>query len=404
VRLLLLNGHGINIHVDSAKLHIKNGFWSMDEEPEKYVFSPKRIPYNDLIIYGHSGNLSLEAIKWLMKHGVGISILNWDGKLLTYIQPKNSVQVKTKFLQYQAYGNKKKRLMLAKSLLKGKFARTQEILNWLSGRYEDINTDLTRELQQFKKSKAVQEVIQIEARIAKTHWEGMRKVVPKNYEFESRQYVKRPMGSVDVINTLLNYGYALLESQCLKAIYGAGLDPYVGYLHEMASGKLPLAYDLQEPYRFLIDLVVIDAIERKIFTKKDFIRTENYNLRLRPNGAKKLTEQIAIQFSRKARYKGQLCSWYHIIQSSVLDLTHYLLGKKKLIDFTKPELELGERIDNDELREKILAVPYAKWGKLGYSKGTLHPLKQKAKDGKPFTVTAEVMEKIKQTKEELTLG
>ena len=55
----------------------------------------------------------------------------------------------------------------------------------------------------------------------------------------------------------------------------------MGFLHEMNPSKSSLAYDLQEPFRFLVDLVVINLIENGTMDKKDFIVTENYNLRLR---------------------------------------------------------------------------------------------------------------------------
>ncbi len=43
MKLLLLNGHGINMHVDGAKLYIKDGRFSTQEEPQQYIFAPKRI-------------------------------------------------------------------------------------------------------------------------------------------------------------------------------------------------------------------------------------------------------------------------------------------------------------------------------------------------------------------------
>lgn len=394
MKLLLLNGHGININVDSAKLHIKDGFWSTDEQPQEYVFAPKRIPYHDIVIYGHSGNISLEAIKWLMKHGVGITVLNWNGELLTYIQPKSSVHVKTKFAQYQMYINEKKRLSLAKMFLKGKFARTHEVLDWLATRYNNINIDFSKEFLNFKQTASMRDLLMIEGRIARHYWTQIRKVVPKNYEFESRQYINRPVGSVDAINTMLNYGYALLESQCLRAIYGVGLDPHVGYLHDIAEGKQPLVYDLQEPYRFLIDLAVIEAIENQVFTKKDFIRTENYNLRLRPSGAQKMTASVAQQLSKKVKYHNGLYSWHYVLQWKALDLAHFIVGKGKAPDFTKPEQEMIKRIDNEEMREKILNIPYTQWKKMGFSKGTLHYMKQNARSGKPFVMREKVGERI----------
>jgi CRISPR-associated protein Cas1 len=52
----------------------------------------------------------------------------------------------------------------------------------------------------------------------------------------------------------------------------------------MRNEKRSLAYDLQDPFRFLVDLTVISLIESGAMESKDFIRTENYNLRLKPTG------------------------------------------------------------------------------------------------------------------------
>ena len=38
MKFLLLNGHGINMHVDGAKLFIKDGRFTTKEEPQQYLF------------------------------------------------------------------------------------------------------------------------------------------------------------------------------------------------------------------------------------------------------------------------------------------------------------------------------------------------------------------------------
>lgn len=48
----------------------------------------------------------------------------------------------------------------------------------------------------------------------------------------------------------------------------------MGFLHEMQSGKNSLAYDMQELFRFLADLAVVNLVERERVTAKDFVRTE----------------------------------------------------------------------------------------------------------------------------------
>ena len=381
------------MHVDGAKLYIKDGRFSVDEEPKQYIFIPKRIDLDNVIIYGRNGNITLEAIRWLIKHNVQITILDWNGKLLTTMLPPESVQVKTKFAQYHSYSDNNLRLELAKKFIRAKFNRTKIVLEWLKLRYDQINDDFSSEEKLFEKTKSIPDIMMVEGRVAGFYWQELQKIFPEKYEFETREYQKKPRGAGDAINCMFNYGYAILESECLRAINSAGLDVHVGFMHEMCIGKNSLAYDLQEPFRFLIDLAVINLIENKSMEKRDFIRTENYNLRLRPTGARKLVSEIQNQFNKKVLYNGQMCSWSYILLTKTRELAHHLLGKKNKLDFEEPHHEL-QRLDNEGIRKKILDIPYSKWEKLGFSRGTLHYMKQNAKSDKPFTLNKHVIERL----------
>jgi len=65
--------------------------------------------------------------------------------------------------------------------------------------------------------------------------------------------------------------------------------PISGSCMKLTPEKNCLAYDMQEPFRFVIDLAVIDLIENDNMEKKDFVRTESFTLRLRASGAQKVT-------------------------------------------------------------------------------------------------------------------
>ena len=69
----------------------------------------------------------------------------------------------------------------------------------------------------------------------------------------------------DPMNAALNYGYGFLEGECRKAINSVGLEPSVGFLHDFSDyqTKHSFVYDLQEPFRWLVDLTVIEAFESK---------------------------------------------------------------------------------------------------------------------------------------------
>lgn len=64
------------------------------------------------------------------------------------------------------------------------------------------------------------------------------------------------------LNSLLNYGYAVLLSTVLQKLFGVGLDPTFGIGHETRERSTPLAYDLMEPFRPCVDWRVIQWIRQ----------------------------------------------------------------------------------------------------------------------------------------------
>ncbi|TQD26115.1 hypothetical protein FKV42_04960 [Methanolobus vulcani] len=36
-----------------------------------------------IIVYGRNGNLTLDAVRWLIKHNVQVTFLDWNSKLLS---------------------------------------------------------------------------------------------------------------------------------------------------------------------------------------------------------------------------------------------------------------------------------------------------------------------------------
>ncbi|MGA2913118.1 MAG: CRISPR-associated endonuclease Cas1 [Methanoregula sp.] len=396
---LLLNGHGINLRVDNAKLHIRDGRTSTTGEPKEYVFSPKQIDVDSVVIYGASGNISIESIRWLVKHGLQVVILNWNGKLLTTMLPPESVQVKTKFAQYRAFDDPKKRFELARKFIEAKLIGTQEVLEYLNQRYPDIDTELPVQVDQLDKAPNIREVMGIEGVVAAFYWHEIQKIIPNKLEFSSRAVgrTNRPMGASDWVNCMLNYGYSLLEAECLRAINSAGLDAHIGFLHEANPGKNSLAYDMQEPFRFIIDLAIIDLIENDKMEKKDFVRTESFTLRLKASGAQKVTQAVNKWLNKVTNYQEKEISYGYLITSKTRELVRYLTVQNVSFNVSTSVLNVKlnvKRYDSDKMRQKILNVSYAEWQKMGFSKGTLYYMKKNAKAEKPFTLNKHVRERL----------
>ncbi len=90
---LLLSGYGISIDVNKAHLTIKQKETVME-------FEPHRIPYDYIIIDGHYGSISFEAMSWLSKYDVFIVLLNWNGNLLSNTIPKETLNAQLKVKQF----------------------------------------------------------------------------------------------------------------------------------------------------------------------------------------------------------------------------------------------------------------------------------------------------------------
>jgi CRISPR-associated protein Cas1 len=73
------------------------------------------------------------------------------------------------------------------------------------------------------------------------------------------------------VNSLLSFAYGLLRGQVAAAAHLAGLDPYIGYLHEVHHGQPALVLDLMEEFRPLVaDNVVLAALNNREIQPKDF--------------------------------------------------------------------------------------------------------------------------------------
>lgn len=385
-KFLLLSGFGVYVGVENGKLVVKDG------EGQRQVYYPKRLPFDNLVLFHSRGSLTLDAIRFLIRHNVQITILNWNGRIITNLLPNEIQMVSLKFHQYRTYESPK-RLLIAKSLIKAKIEKSEEVLHWLKERFGEIEFDIENEASKLEGVRTVPEILTIEGRIASIYWRELTKVFPKYYHFLTRQYTNRPFGAVDPINSLFNYGYALLESECRRSINSVGLDSHLGFLHEFGTGRESLVYDLLEPFRWLIDFTIIRSIENKVFSKKDFILTENYNIRLTPEAAKKLIKEVQNQLNKKVSYLGRDFNWSYIILLKTRELGQFLSSQRDSIDFSKPLVKL-RRDDNVQLRKRILSMGYSEARKLGICKSELWYMKHNVMNGKPFKIYKKMQEKL----------
>ncbi len=391
---LYLSGFNVSLNVDRARLVIRDGIHEPDIEPEQLDVQPRHAHFDSVIIDGHSGTISLDAIKWLMRHGIPLFVLDYNGTLLSSTLPRDPVNGPLKIAQISAYNDPETRMNIAKKFIEAKSQRTVEELSWLSDKHEDLDThEVESEIARIAECDSLPKLMQVEGHIADLYSRQLQRILPQKLGFNSRVHESRQMNASDPINCLLNYGYAVLESECRKAINSVGLESTIGFLHEAQQSKYPLVYDLQEPFRWLIDITLIECLEYKRFSKKDFYRLDNYVLRLKPETAKKLLAALQIKFNSTTRYRGKLYGWDTVMRLKCQELASYILGRRSELDFDNPRPELP-RDDSEAVRSRILSMSCAEARELGIRKNTLWYMQQRARTGKPIKIYNQVRKKL----------
>jgi CRISP-associated protein Cas1 len=95
------------------------------------------------------------------------------------------------------------------------------------------------------------------------------------------------------VNAMLNYAYAILESQVRMQIVAEGLDPTIGYLHTSTPERQALVLDLMEPQRPIVDRKVLEFVQAHTFHPADFTIRSDGVCRLNPEMARRIVSTTA---------------------------------------------------------------------------------------------------------------
>lgn len=239
------------------------------------------------------------------------------------------------------------------------------------------------------KAKSEKEILGIEGINAYRYWNTLTHIIKDNFpewKYEGRTHENgRSMNADCELNALFNFGYKLLEAVLRKALNGVGLDTAIGFIHEIKPSREPLVYDMQEPFRFLIDFLIFDALEKHIFNpKKDFYHTREYIYRLNDRATATFIQLFDNVMSGTVKYKNLNQIWVNVIQRKCGELAKDI-EKQSDINMTFPTF-VKTRTDNKDIRELILKQSCTETAKKGLSKGTLYYRKKKVESGLPLKI------------------
>lgn len=124
-----------------------------------------------------------------------------------------------------------------------------------------------------------------------------RKGVPEHWlRFGQRSsaLTGSPRLAVNPLNAMLNYLYAILETEARLALLAVGCDPGIGLMHTDAKSRDSMACDIMEVVRPDIDQFVLDYAKARTLLPENFVELRNGQCRLMPTLARELAQVSAL--------------------------------------------------------------------------------------------------------------
>lgn len=215
------------------------------------------------------------------EHGVCVSMLTEFGNFLARIEGPVSGNVHLRLAQMNAYEDNEHKNRLARSFIIGKLYNSRNVFMRRMrdhGETQVLVSAAQKHLDILSLLKNgdydAESVRGYEGEAGSIYFGAFNDLILAqcdDFSIESRN--RRP--PLDPMNALLSYLYTLLVHECRGALESVGLDPQIGFLHEIRSGRPALALDLMEEFRAVIaDRVALSLVNLKQVNKSDFQKTE----------------------------------------------------------------------------------------------------------------------------------
>jgi CRISPR-associated protein Cas1 len=228
------------------------------------------------------------------ENNVGVSFLSENGRFLARVIGPQQGNVLLRRAQYAIADNEMKSLAIARPIVAAKVGNYRNILLRHQRNHPDSCPDevelaaaaMGGRLRDIGHCETLEGLRGFEGECASVYFGVLSCLITAqrdDFLFASRS--RRP--PLDPANALLSFLYAILANDIRSALETVGLDPQVGFLHQMRPGRPSLALDIMEEFRaFLGDRIMLNLINLRQVTKGDFEIRESGEVRI-SEGARK---------------------------------------------------------------------------------------------------------------------
>jgi CRISPR-associated endonuclease Cas1 len=294
-RVLTISGNSPSIRVDGGCLVVSDGPMPVPTNhrgpapPANERMAVLRLPRagcptNRIVVTRPDGFITFGAIRWL--HGVGCALvqLDRDGTVLLATAPAGPDRPAIRRAQALAAGDKTG-LAIMREILRCKLAGQARVARLLGG--EEAAALIDRLASEIANTWDGAHILAMEAMAATVYWNlwlpspvqfARRHEAPKHWQtFGTRgsPLTGKPFRAATPGNALLNYLYAILESELTIALIGTGLDSGIGIFHLDKDRRASLSLDAMEAARPYVDAWLAHWLADARFAKRDFFEEDD---------------------------------------------------------------------------------------------------------------------------------
>ena len=218
-------------------------------------------------------HITTEALYACLDHGVSVALFQRNGRFRARLLPESARSADLRGSQYGAHQDADRRLERARGVVAAKAGNAAAVLRDLQSN-DSQNTALPEAIARLKSHgialgacASPESLLGWEGTVARDYFQALATAFRGPIGFSSRQ--RRP--APDPANALLSFGYVLLGNVLAGRAEARGLDPALGFYHEVRPGRTSLALDLLEELRHpVVDRFVLRACNLRILRPEHF--------------------------------------------------------------------------------------------------------------------------------------
>jgi CRISP-associated protein Cas1 len=307
---LILAGHGVSLRIEAGTLLIRNGFthYPQNQETYRYFKGDADLPPRIIMLDG-SGSITFDVLTWLNEQKVPLVKIDWTGSAVTVISGDSFAASRDRVAwQTETRSDRRKRMDFCNALIARKIEGCIETLEGSLRHSHAWDRAMKRakdDLARLAKNppETVNELRLLEAQSAVAYFRAWyatsllwrtsaRHPIPDEWRTVgprfTRVYATGSRNASHPVNAILNYAYAVLQSQVQIKAVADGYDPMLGIMHYDREGAPAFIFDMMEPERPKVDRAVLSFLKSQALHPADFTMREDGVVRINSELARRV--------------------------------------------------------------------------------------------------------------------